>query len=401
MSRWPLRKNHRHPKSHRFPLLPPLSGGSRAETPEALTPRRARGSALAAAFRALTTLARLRGRKSGERGLTASRNLLRAESGENFNEGISVTAPATTSLENFDRMSIRAAEKVITSYSTSFSFATHILEPELRTDIRNLYAMVRTADEIVDGTARAAGLTTSQTAELLADYEREVLLAPTQRLHVDPVMHAYAISARRCQFKEEHVRAFFASMRRDISSVNYNADEDYRSYIYGSAEVIGLMCLSAFLVQRPSSPHRGADQRAHHYSQKDLDIMSEGARALGAAFQKVNFLRDWQEDATQLGRHYFPGAPRRLTDSFKRTIIADIRTDLAAALRAIPLLPGSAPVGVAAAAELFAELTNILDTMSAAEIMEKRASVPISTKARIMARALIKARKFHPLTHGR
>lgn len=377
MPRWPLPKNH-----HRLKV-------------EASASRRPQGSAIKTALEALATLTKLRGETSGEK--KASRNSTHKAPNKTLNK----ETTATASLETFDRMSIKAAEKVITSYSTSFSFATHVLEPELRTDIRNLYAMVRTADEIVDGTAHAAGLTSAQTAKLLADYEREVLLAPTQRLHVDPVMHAYAISARRCHFKEEHVRAFFASMRRDVTSLTYDADKDYRDYIYGSAEVIGLMCLSAFLVKRPSSPYLEEAQATHPYSQKDLDTMSEGARALGAAFQKVNFLRDWQEDAAHLGRHYFPGAPHYLTDSFKHTVIVDIRADLAAALRAIPLLPGSATVGVAAAAELFTELTNILDAMSAAEIMERRASVPTTTKARIMARALIKARKFHPLTYDR
>lgn len=158
------------------------------------------------------------GYKNGFRGIGNSDKAPRRDLGEKKasrnsthkapNKTLNKETTATASLENFDRMSIKAAEKVITSYSTSFSFATHVLEPELRTDIRNLYAMVRTADEIVDGTAHAAGLTSAQTAKLLADYEREVLLAPTQRLHVDPVMHAYAISARRCHFKEEHVRAF-------------------------------------------------------------------------------------------------------------------------------------------------------------------------------------------------
>ncbi|AKA97708.1 phytoene/squalene synthase family protein [Corynebacterium ulcerans] len=377
MPRWHLPKNHRRLKV------------------EASASRRTQGSAIKTALGAWATLTKLREETPGKK--KTSHNSTHKAPNKTLDKEIT----ATTSLENFDRMSIKAAEKVITSYSTSFSFATQVLEPELRTDIRNLYAMVRTADEIVDGTAHAAGLTSAQTAKLLADYEREVLLAPTQRLHVDPVMHAYAISARRCHFKEEHVRAFFASMRRDVASLTYDADKDYRDYIYGSAEVIGLMCLSAFLVQRPSSSHPEGSQSTHPYSQKDLDTMSKGARALGAAFQKVNFLRDWQEDATHLGRHYFPGAPHRLTDPFKRTVIADIRTDLAAALRAIPLLPGSAKVGVAAAAELFTELTNILDAMSAAEIMERRASVPTTTKARIMARALIKARKFHPLAYDR
>lgn len=154
MPRWPLPKNH-----HRLKV-------------EASASRRPQGSAIKTALETLATLTKLREETSGEK--KASRNSTHKAPNKTLNK----ETTATASLENFDRMSIKAAEKVITSYSTSFSFATHVLEPELRTDIRNLYAMVRTADEIVDGTAHAAGLTSAQTAQLLADYEREVLLAP-------------------------------------------------------------------------------------------------------------------------------------------------------------------------------------------------------------------------------
>ncbi|APQ55151.1 Phytoene synthase [Corynebacterium pseudotuberculosis] len=394
MPRWPLRKIYHHLQALK-PLT--LSSSQKPVEGEASSSCHRRKLAATVFLGTFTALKKFCEETSAKKGIKVPCEGISTIPNRTLNE----KSPDATTLESFDQMSIKAAEKVITSYSTSFSFATYVLEPELRTDIRNLYAMVRTADEIVDGTARAAGLTPIQTAKLLTHYEREVILAPTQRLHVDPVMHAYAISARRCQFKQEHVRAFFASMRRDITSGECTTDEDYHGYIYGSAEVIGLMCLSAFLVKRPSSRSQDADQRTYSYSQKELDIMGEGARSLGAAFQKVNFLRDWQEDSTHLGRHYFPGAPSLLTDSFKQTIIADIRTDLTAAFQAIPLLPNSAKAGVTAAAELFTELTNILEATSAAEIMKNRASVPPPHKMKIMARALIKARKFHPLANTR
>ena len=281
-------------------------------------------------------------------------------------------------LDRYDRTAIQAAHQVIMSYSTSFSLATRLLEKQVRTDIRNLYAMVRIADEIVDGTAAAAGMNRAEIGKTLDDYERAVLAAPSQRFHADPVLHAYALSARRCGFSPEHVVAFFSSMRCDLNQVSHDA-RSFDDYVYGSAEVIGLLCLSAFLVDHPVT----GTQRAR---------LEAGARSLGAAFQKINFLRDLAEDSGALGRSYFPGLGEQgLTEAHKTELIADIRTDLADARTTIPLLPISARVGVLAATELFAELTGRIEKLPAAELSARRVSVPPAAKAAILARAVAKA----------
>ena len=281
-------------------------------------------------------------------------------------------------LQRYDETSIRAAHEVILSYSTSFSLATRLLAKQVRTDIRNLYAMVRIADEIVDGTAEAAGFDGEHTARVLDEYEAAVLAAPEVRFHTDPVLHAYALSARRCGFNPEHVTAFFASMRRDLNQSTHDSGS-FEDYVYGSAEVIGLLCLAAFLVDHP-------------VTDAERDRMEGGARSLGAAFQKINFLRDLAEDSGTLGRAYFPVlAEHDLSETDKADLIVDIRKDLDDATEVIPLLPLSARTGVLAATHLFTEVTDRLEKLPAAELATTRVSVPKRVKARILARAIATA----------
>ncbi|AKK10050.1 phytoene/squalene synthase family protein [Corynebacterium uterequi] len=291
--------------------------------------------------------------------------------------------PTPDYLHRYDRMADRAAGEVIAAYSTSFGLSTALLAPSVRRDIRNLYAMVRIADEIVDGTAAQAG---TDPARDLDAYERAVLGAPRRRFHTDPVLHAYANTARRCDFDPHHVQAFFASMRRDLTDTTYTATT-LDDYIYGSAEVIGLLCLAAFYAERRPGPAEWA--RLEH-----------GARCLGAAFQKINFLRDFAEDSHQLGRAYFPGTEDKLDNPAKDAIIADIRRDLDAADAIIPLLPRSARAGVMAASALFAELTTLIDGVDAAELSRRRVRVPAHRKALLISRAVATASGF-PQPHRR
>ena len=144
------------------------------------------------------------------------------------------------------------------------------------------------------------------------------MAAPQRRLHTDPIVHAYAITARRCGFHREHLAAFFNSMRADLTQREYSPSE-LQDYIYGSAEVIGLLCLQIFLAEEDVSPANRA-------------AMERGARALGSAFQKVNFLRDLGEDSSTLGRTYFQQAPSgRIDEATKSALIAEIRQELATA----------------------------------------------------------------------
>ncbi|APT91928.1 phytoene synthase [Corynebacterium phocae] len=280
-------------------------------------------------------------------------------------------------LPRFNRSGQRAARQLINSYSTSFSLATRLLGPRTRADITNLYAVVRIADEIVDGTAAAAGLSREDIAAELDAYESRVLAAPSKPFHTDPVLHAFAGTARRCGFREEHLRAFFASMRRDLHQTSYRTAGELEEYVYGSAEVIGLLCLDVFVADHPVPP-------------ADKARLEHGARRLGAAFQKINFLRDLHHDTHDLGRTYFPQlASGHFNAAAKDELVADIRADLSAARHAIDQLPLSARIGVAAATELFTALNNDLADLSAAEVRTRRVRVSNPRKLALVARAAV------------
>ena len=280
--------------------------------------------------------------------------------------------PKGALLARYDRTAQRAAAQVIAGYSTSFSAATRLLAAPIRQDIRNLYAMVRIADEIVDGTASQAQSAQAQSSqaqasqtpsELLERYRKEVLDAPKHRFHTDPILHAYALTARRCDFQAHEVEAFFSAMRTDLTPRGFTA-EDLSRYIYGSAEVIGLMCLKIFL-------------RGHSVTPAQREVLECGARSLGAGFQKVNFLRDASFDQQQLGRHYIADAASH------RELATQAREDLAHAKAAIKLLPAQARYGVAAATELYEHLLEKVE-----QPQEVRRRVPGATKAFIVARAV-------------
>ncbi|HYO40687.1 MAG TPA: squalene/phytoene synthase family protein, partial [Nocardioidaceae bacterium] len=192
------------------------------------------------------------------------------------------------------------------------------------------------------------------------------------------VVHAFAGTARRCGIGVDLLTPFFDSMRTDLHVTEHDAASLER-YVYGSAEVVGLMCLRAFLT----------DDRAS----TGYDDLCPGARRLGAAFQKVNFLRDLAEDSSVLGRTYFPGVrPEGLTDAQRDVLLDDIDADLDAAAAAIRLLPASSRRAVAVAHGLFAELSSRLRVTPAQEIAVRRVSVPTPVKARVVVRCLVAER---------
>lgn len=272
-------------------------------------------------------------------------------------------------------MSERAASAVIASYSTSFSLASSLLAPTTRTHIRNLYAVVRIADEIVDGVAAAAGLDDARTAEVLDHFEADTFTAISEGFSPNPALQAFAATFTTCHMSEEHLRAFFASMRADVHPAvhtQHSRDE----YVFGSAEVIGLMCLDIFTYDRPLSP---AQQAA----------CTDSARHLGKAFQLINFLRDFHTDDTALGRHYVD-----LDDASKAELIAEIREDLALAQPGIALLPLTARTGVLAAYYLFQELCDRLETATVADIVAERISVPATRKSVLAAKAVAQASRM-------
>ncbi|WP_166429988.1 phytoene/squalene synthase family protein [Nesterenkonia sphaerica] len=288
-----------------------------------------------------------------------------------------MSVPLLSHLGLYSRTAERAASCVIREYSTSFGLATRLLPPPTRAGICNVYALVRIADEIVDGTAEEAGLDAALRREVLDALERETLGALDRGFSTNLVVHSFALTGRAAGIGTELVHAFFRSMRRDLEPVVQLSEEQYRTYVHGSAEVVGLMCLRVFLQDYPVS--------AEH-----LLRLEAGAARLGAAFQKINFLRDFAEDSQQLGRTYFPGtSPGVLGEHRKSEIIADIEADLAEARRALPLLPAGARRATALATALFAELNKRLRRVDAAAPVHTRVSVPSHVKARILAETLI------------
>ena len=278
-------------------------------------------------------------------------------------------------LDLYTRVSERAAGVIIREYSTSFGLASRLLAEPVRTQVANIYALVRIADEIVDGATDAAGLGRAESARALTELQRQTDDALDAGYSTNPIVHAFATTARATGFGTELTGPFFESMRSDLDQTVYDA-EGFERYVYGSAEVIGLMCLQSFLV-------------GHSHSPADRELLTRGARALGAAFQKVNFLRDLADDYQQLGRSYFPGIDvENFSEAAKVRILEDITDDLAASRAALPLLPPSSRKAVALAHSLFAELADRLYATPADRILSARISVPTQTKLRLAAGAM-------------
>jgi phytoene synthase len=275
----------------------------------------------------------------------------------------------------YDRVAEETASVVIRRYSTSFGLAARLLGPGVRQHVENIYALVRVADEIVDGAAVESGLDSVGAARALNELERETEQACAEGFSSNLVVHAFALTARETGFGSEYTAPFFESMRTDLTAREHD-QESFDRYVYGSAEVVGLMCLRAFLLERRLSP--AEDER-----------FVAGARALGAAFQKVNFLRDLAADFETLGRSYFPGVSvDSFTEEDKIRLLDDIDADLRMSATVIPDLPASSRKAVALAQGLFAELSVRLRATPADRLRTTRIRVPNPVKLRIAAGAL-------------
>ena len=281
-----------------------------------------------------------------------------------------------THLSLYDRVAEETASIVIRRYSTSFGLASRLLGKSVRQHVENIYALVRVADEIVDGAAVEAGLDIVGAARQLNELERETEHAVETGFSGNLVVHAYALTARETGFGHELSAPFFESMRTDLSETQHD-QASFDRYVYGSAEVVGLMCLRAFLQDSDVT----ADERAR---------FEHGARALGAAFQKVNFLRDLAADFDTLGRSYFPGVSvESFSEADKVRLLDDIDADLRTSAAVVADLPASSRKAVALAQGLFAELSVRLRRTPAEELRRTRVRVPNPVKARIAAGAAL------------
>ncbi len=273
----------------------------------------------------------------------------------------------------YDRTAARASSAVLAGYSTSFGVGARLLGRQARHDIEAVYALVRIADEVVD-TRRGP-----DAGPLLDELEEQTARALVAGYSTNLVVHAFAATAARTGIGHAELDPFFASMRADLT-VRVHDQESYELYVYGSAEVVGLMCLAVFLNadRAPGEPVRRPDAG-----------LASGARALGAAFQKINFLRDLGADSGELGRSYFPGVrPGALDRAQLDRILDEIACDLEVARGALPRLPRRARLAVAATLGLYDTLLTRLAATPPDELLGRRLRLRGTHKAAVVLRAV-------------
>lgn len=253
-------------------------------------------------------------------------------------------------------------------YSTSFSSAIKLLHKDLRTPVYNIYGLVRFADEIVDTFHE------HDKQQLLAEFKEATYKAIERKISLNPVLHSFQLTVNQYNIDPALVEAFFKSMEWDLSKQQYDA-AGYAEYIYGSAEVVGLMCLYVFCE---------GDKAMY-------EKLKPSAQALGAAFQKVNFLRDVKADYEGLNRTYFPGADfKNFTSNMKQQIEIDIATDFAKAYEGILQLPVKARFGVYVAYKYYLSLFKKIKKAQPQKILEQRIRIPDFSKAFIVAKASLR-----------
>jgi phytoene synthase len=268
----------------------------------------------------------------------------------------------------FDTVSFDCSRNVTRAYSTSFSTAVKMLSPKIRQDIYNIYGFVRLADEIVDS---------------FHDYNKEWLFSLLETdlddalrngISLNPILNAFQFTAIRYNIPREMIDAFMNSMKQDLVKKDYNTFAEYNEYIYGSADVVGLMCLKVFT---------GNDNERY-------EKLKGPAMRLGSAFQKINFLRDLKADIEGLERNYFPTLNlNEINDDSKRAIVEEIEADLHEGYKGIVQLPAEAKFGVYTAYVYYKKLLTKLKNTPPLEIKNTRIRVPDYQKLTLLAKCYL------------
>ncbi len=270
--------------------------------------------------------------------------------------------------ELFDEVSVKCSRITTTSYSTSFSLGIKTLSKEFRDPIYAIYGFVRFADEIVDT------FHDHDKTYLLSKFRSDTVEASEQRISLNPILNAYQHVVHQYNIEWSLTDTFLKSMEMDLEDVDYTRDQ-YEQYILGSAEVVGLMCLRVFT--------RGDE----HTYQK----LKPAAMKLGAAFQKINFLRDLNADFEQLGRVYFPNIDMQYFDNdTKRLIEIEIAEDFREAYSGIVQLPKEARYGVYLAYTYYLKLFHKIQGLDAQTIMQERIRIPNPKKVSLMFGSFLK-----------
>jgi len=265
----------------------------------------------------------------------------------------------------FDTISFECSRNVTKSYSTSFASAVKMLAPSIRQDIYNIYGFVRFADEIVDSFHEY------DKEDLFELFEQDFYRALENKISLNPILNAFQHTVIKYDIPLELIDAFLKSMKLDLVKTEYKTTEEYQEYIYGSADVVGLMCLKVFV--------KGDETK--------YEELKCGAMKLGSAFQKVNFLRDLKADFEGLSRTYFPNTNlNQLDEISKQQIITEIEADFALGYEGILGLPLEAKFGVYTAYVYYKKLLSKLKKTPSAEIKNTRIRVPDYEKFGLFAK---------------
>ncbi len=271
-------------------------------------------------------------------------------------------------MELYHNTSYKISKVITRHYSTSFSLGISAFAPSYRDAIYSIYAFVRLADEIVDSFHRY------DKEKLLVDFRKETEYALSTGLSTNPIIHSFVLTVQKYEIDFKYIEAFLNSMEMDLSN-SYYEQKDYKHYIYGSAEVVGLMCLQVFC---------GSNKKLF----KEL---VEPAKALGSAFQKVNFLRDIKSDIDERGRIYLPGVESEILidDDNKQRLEIEIDNEFTQALSGIKRLPNGVKLGVYSAYLYYVVLFRKIKKMRVKELMKRRVRISNLTKTALLIKSLI------------
>ena len=271
----------------------------------------------------------------------------------------------------FDQVSESCSKIVTESYSTSFTLATKMLDSSIRQDIYNIYGFVRFADEIVDS------FHNYDKKELLNLFEKDLKKSIEDKISLNPILNSFQKTIHNYQIDYELVDSFLKSMKLDLDKSKYLTKKEFYQYVYGSADVVGLMCLKVFV--------KGNNQ--------EYNNLKPYAMSLGSAFQKVNFLRDLKADHDGLNRSYFPNLNiEQFDEESKQIILSEIDKDFSHALKGIFKLPSSAKFGVYTAYKYYLKLLNKLRKTPPLKIKSSRIRVPNYQKVNVLARSYVRYR---------
>lgn len=268
----------------------------------------------------------------------------------------------------FDTYSYDASKQVTKTYSTSFYSGVNSLDKKIRNDIHAIYGLVRFADEIVDSFHEFDKQT------LLSEFKDATFNAIERKVSINPILNSFQLTVNKYNIDHELIRQFFHSMEMDLTPTTYNK-EKYEEYILGSAEVVGLMCLKIFV----------------YGDEEDYSKLKPYAMRLGAAFQKINFLRDLKDDSQILGRIYFPNLnTENMSVEDKRAIELEIQEDFDEAFKGIKLLPKSSRFGVYMSYVYYTSLLKYIEKKTLQDLLNERLRIPNGLKNILYAKSLIR-----------